>query len=184
MPETEEKLEEKKVEDIKPPAAKSKFNTKILLFGIPVFMLQLILVYFITANILIKKIESHDGITPDKNVKNTKVKNTKEKSPVVLGKYIYSISDLIVNPADTDGKRLLLTTVGFDIPTADMETELKTREAMVKDVVITTLSSKDITELANTAFRDTLKTEITGKLKKIIPDVTINNVYFSKYIIQ
>ena len=55
---------------------------------------------------------------------------------------------------------------------------------MVKDVVITTLSSKDITELANTAYRDTLKMEISGKLKKLIPDVTINNVYFSKYIIQ
>ncbi len=184
MPIPEETLEEKKIEEMKPPAAKSKFNTKILLFGIPIFILQLILVYFVTANILIKKIESQDGLPSSKNSKGTEVKNNKEKSPIVLGKYIYSISDLIVNPADTDGKRLLLTTVGFDIPNSDMETELKTREAMVKDVVITTLSSKDITELANTSYRDTLKTEITGRLKKLIPDVRINNVYFSKYIIQ
>ena len=184
MPIPEEISEEKKIEEMKPPAAKSAFNTKILLFGIPIFILQLILVYFVTANILIKKIESQDGLTPGKNTKGIEVKNAKEKTPVELGKYIYSISDLIVNPADTDGKRLLLTTVGFDIPKAEMETELKTREAMVKDVVITTLSSKDITELANTAYRDTLKMEISGKLKKLIPDVTINNVYFSKYIIQ
>ena len=180
----EETSEVKKIEEIKAPAAKSSFNIKILLFGIPIFILQLILVYFVTANILIKKIESQNGITSVNNVKETKVKNPKDKAPVELGKYIYSISDLIVNPANTDGKRLLLTTVGFDIPKAEMETELKSREAMVKDVVITTLSSKDIAQLANTAYRDTLKTEITGKLEKLIPDVTINDVYFSKYIIQ
>ncbi len=180
----EEISEDKKIEEIKAPAPKSSFNTKILLFGIPIFILQLILVYFVTANVLIKKIESQDGLPPVKNVKETKVKNTEEKAPIELGKYIYSISDLIVNPANTDGKRLLLTTVGFDIPKSEMESELKSREAMVKDVVITTLSSKDITELANTAYRDTLKMEITGKLKKLIPNVTINDVYFSKYIIQ
>ena len=179
----EEDLEDKKTEEIKAPAAKSSFNSKILLFGIPIFILQLILVYFVTANILIKKIESQNGVV-NKKTKKTEIKDKKLSSQVVLGKYIYTISDLIVNPADTDGKRLLLATVGFDIPNADMETKLKTREAMVKDVVITTLSSKDITELANTSYRDTLKTEITGRLKKLIPSVQINNVYFSKYIIQ
>jgi len=101
-----------------------------------------------------------------------------------LGKFIYSIDDIIVNPADTDGKRLLLTSVGFDLPKIEMENELKTREAMVKDAVISTLSSKDISQLDNIAYRDTLKMEITGRLKKSIPDVTINNIYFSKYILQ
>ncbi len=179
----EEALEDKKTEEIKAPAAKSSINTKILLFGIPIFILQLILVYFVTANILIKKIESQNGVA-NKKTNKTEVKDQKQSPKIVLGKFIYTISDLIVNPADTDGKRLLLATVGFDIPNAGMETELKTREAMVKDVVITTLSSKDIAELANTSYRDTLKTEITGKLKKLIPSVQINNVYFSKYIIQ
>ena len=34
---------------------KSKFNPKILIFGLPIFVIQLIAVYFITANILMKK---------------------------------------------------------------------------------------------------------------------------------
>lgn len=183
MPIPEDNIENKKVEDIKPTKTKSSFNMKILLFGIPVFILQLIIVYFVTANILLKKIESRN--LPVKNEsKEKQVKKVKENIPVVLGKYIYTISDIIVNPADTDGKRLLLTSVGFDVPKAEMESELKTREAMVKDAVITTLSSKSITKLINTSYRDSLKIEIAGKLKKLIPEVKINNVYFSKYIIQ
>ena len=104
--------------------------------------------------------------------------------PVELGKFIYTVEDIIVNPANTDGKRLLLTNLGFDVNSADMVDKLKSREAMVKDAVISTLSSKNIAELNNTSYRDTLKTEITGKLAKLIPEVKINRVYFSKYIIQ
>ena len=101
-----------------------------------------------------------------------------------LGKFIYTIEDIIVNPADTDGKRLLLTSVGLDVPQQTMEEELKTREAMVKDVIISTLSSKTIPELNNTAYRDTLKEAISHKVTTLIPAVKVNNVYFSKYIIQ
>lgn len=184
MPLPEDTLENKKIEDIKPPAPKSSINSKVLIFGIPIFILQLIIVYFVTANILLKKIESQNTPGKNNNAKAAQVSNVKENAPTDLGKFIYSIDDIIVNPADTDGKRLLLTSVGFDLPKVEMETELKTREAMVKDAIITTLSSKDISELVNTAYRDSLKIEITGKLKKLIPDVTVNNIYFSKYIIQ
>ncbi len=184
MPLPEENLDNKKIEEIKPAAPKSSVNTKVLIFGIPVFILQLIVVYFVTANILIKKIEARNTTGKNDTAKAVQTSSGNTNQQPVLGKFIYSIDDIIVNPADTDGKRLLLTSVGFDLPKAEMETELKSREAMVKDVVITTLSSKDISQLINTAYRDSLKIEITGQLKKMIPDVTINNVYFRKYIIQ
>ena len=142
------------------------------------------MVYFITANILLKRFEGQIASANKKDVSGVAQTSSAQNKQVDLGKIIYSIDDIIVNPADTDGKRLLLTSVGFDLPNLEMENELKTREAIVKDAVISTLSSKDIVQLDNTAYRDTLKMEITGRLKKSIPDVTINNVYFSKYILQ
>ncbi|MHB1687323.1 MAG: flagellar basal body-associated FliL family protein [Ignavibacteriaceae bacterium] len=179
----EESLDNIKPEDIKVTPEKSSVNLKILLIGIPIFIIQLIAVYFITANILMKKLEGQTVAVNKDTVKSVQASNT-QNNPVDLGKFIYSIDDIIVNPADTDGKRLLLTSVGFDLPKVEMENEMKSREAMVKDAVISTLSSKDIVKLDDTAYRDTLKMEITGKLKKLIPGVTINNVYFSKYILQ
>lgn len=180
----EETLDSIKPEDIKIKPEKSALNLKVLLIGIPIFIIQLVAVYFITANILIKRFEGQ-LVTANKNSASISAPAAAAQSQAVdLGKFIYSIDDIIVNPADTDGKRLLLTSVGFDLPKIEMENELKTREAMVKDAVISTLSSKDISQLDNIAYRDTLKMEITGRLKKSIPDVTINNIYFSKYILQ
>ena len=156
---------------------------KILMFGLPAFIVQLIIVYFITANILVKRFQSQK-ITKD-NVTEVKQVETDEDEPQVeLGKFIYSILDIIVNPANTDGKRLLLTNVGLDVGQEEMIEKLKKSEALVKDVIISTLSSKDIVALNNTAYRDTLKMEISGRLAKLIPDIKINRVYFSKYIIQ
>ena len=185
MPLPDENIEEKQPEELKPEPPKSSLNMKLLLFGLPAFIIQVIIIYFVTANILIKKFEDRSNPNAKTEVKSVSQKDTTKNEPQVeLGKFIYSIDDIIINPANTDGKRLLLTNVGFDVSKADMIENLKTREAMVKDAVISTLSSKDIVELNNTSYRDTLKMEISGRLKKLIPDVKINKIYFSKYIIQ
>jgi flagellar FliL protein len=184
MPTPEEQIDKINEDALTPNPKKSGINLKIFIFGLPIFIVQLVAVYFITANILLHKIESR-SIKGDGAAAGTQVSDSTDKVKVLdLGKFIYTIEDIIVNPADTDGKRLLLTSVGLDVPQQKMEEELKTREAMVKDVIISTLSSKTIPELNNTAYRDTLKTTISKKLMTIVPAVKINNVYFSKYIIQ
>ncbi len=185
MPLQEEQLDTIKPEDIKPKEEKPGFNSKILIFGIPVFIVQLVIVYFVTANILMKRFESNVQSKSAGSEPAAAQASQASTTPAVdYGKYIYSIDDIIVNPADTDGKRLLLTSVGLDVAKAEMENEIKTREPMVKDAIISTLSSKSIDQLDDSAYRDTMKTEIIGKLKRLIPMVAINNLYFSKYIIQ
>ena len=100
----EEKLEQKNPEELEIDEKKSSLNMKILMFGLPAFIVQLIIVYFITANILVKRFQSQK-ITKD-NVTEVKQVETDEDEPQVeLGKFIYSILDIIVNPANTDGKR-------------------------------------------------------------------------------
>jgi flagellar FliL protein len=166
------------------PKAKSSFNIKIVLFGLPIFILQLVAVYFITANFITggtrNEIEMKDGV---------KTENTKERSPLFdgggeLGKYILPIDDIIVNPSGTDGKRLLLVSLGFDVADEENKNELKNKEVLLRDVVISTLSSKTLLQLDDVSYKDSLKYEIASKLKQKIPSIKLNDVYFSKYIIQ
>jgi flagellar FliL protein len=181
MPEQEETLEQIKIEEKGPGAPKSSFNIKILLFGIPIFIVQLVVVYFVTANILMKKFDGQNA-----SLKNSgKADSTAMKNqPVEMGKNIYPIEDIIVNPADTDGKRLLLTSVGIDLGKPEMLNEVKAREVMVKDIIISTLASKSISQLDDMAYRDSIKMEITSKMKKSMPSIVANTIYFSKYILQ
>ena len=106
------------------------------------------------------------------------------KANTELGKFVFLIDDIIVNPSDTDGKRLLLASIGLDLQSEEAKVELKSKEVIVKDVIITTLSSKTWSQLNESTYKDTLKYEISSKLQKLIPNVKINTVYLSKYITQ
>ncbi len=177
VPKPEEKPEEAPV--------KKGFNIKILLFGLPLFVVQLAAVYFITANILLPKIQTHSTSVQSDSV-NTDQAQTKKDSVknIELGKFVYVVDDLIINPAGTDGKRLLLSSIGFDLADEKFQQELKSKEVLVKDAIISVMGSKNMTQLGNSLYRDTLRIQITDRIKKLIPNVEIGNVYFSKYILQ
>jgi len=190
MEEIENKTENQEIPEIV-EKKKSLVNPKIFLYGLPLFIVQLIAVYFITANVLMSKIQSNeksDSLKVDNkstvNNQNNNTNSTNNKQNVEVGKFLYSIDDIIVNPAETDGKRLLLTSVGFDFQTEDEKKNMQAKEIIVKDIIITALSSKNFDKLTNFAYRDTLKTEITSKLRAAIPQIKLNRVYFSKFIIQ
>lgn len=177
---TEKKPEEKKEEET---PAKKGLNIKFLVIGLPLFIVQLIGVYFITANILMPKIQSHSAsVVTDSVVVSKPVEDT--VTNVDLGKYVFVVEDLIINPAGTDGKRLLLSSLGFDLPNEKYQTELKEKEILVKDAIISVLGSKDMMQLSNSVYRDTLRMQITQRLNKLMPHIKISNVYFSKYILQ
>ena len=115
---------------------------------------------------------------------NQSKKETNETKKSAIGKFIYSVDDVIVNPAGTNGDQLLLTSIAFDVATQEGEKELKEKEIIVKDMIISVLSSKTIGQLNNTSYKDTLRTEISKKLQVNLPEVKVNKVYFSKYIIN
>lgn len=164
---------------------KKGFNIKILLFGLPLFIVQLVAVYFITANFLLNKMHASDaGADGHGAGKKDSTEVVKEEKPSEFGKFIHEIQDQIVNPVGTDGRRLVMVSLGFDVPTEENKKELEAKDVLLKDAVLTIMSSKDLTQLSNMAYRDTLRTEITERLHKTMPEVKINTIYFSKYIIQ
>lgn len=171
-----------------PETNKGGINMKVILFGLPLFIVQLIVVYFVTANILLNKVEGNsvnqqtEGQTATQPADSNAKKTVPQKSE--LGKYLYSVDDIIVNPAGTNGDQLLLTSIAFDLATPESEKEIKAKEIVVKDMIISVLSSKSISQLNNTVYKDTLRAEISKKLQTNMPQVKVNKVYFSKYIIN
>ncbi|MDF1611253.1 MAG: flagellar basal body-associated FliL family protein [Stygiobacter sp.] len=163
---------------------KSGFNIKVLIIGIPLFIIQLVAVYFITANFLLSKMQSSSNQEKAKSEEVKSENSEGENKKVEFGKFIYVVDDLIINPANTDGKRLLLSSLGFDVASKENEEELKAKDVLLKDAIISVMSSKSLPQLANMAYRDTLRMEITGKIQQLMPKVKINTIYFSKYILQ
>lgn len=187
----EVKTAEKEEIDIDSTSKKDSVSLKVLVVGIPLFIVQLIAVYFITANILMDKvqgttIEEAEAALVDESVTESDevTADSTEKPTVIIGKYIYSVDDIIVNPAGTNGQQLLLTSIAFDLGSEEDKNNLEGKDVVVKDMIISVLSSKTISLLSNTSYKDSLKSEISEKLTEFVPDAHVNRVYFSKYIIN
>lgn len=167
-------------------AKKPGINPKIFIIGLPLFVVQLVVVYFVTANILLNKIPANSSAKKDtvavskQKVKTPEMPKVKEN----FGKYIYSLDDVIVNPAGTTGQRLILASVNIDVAQEEQLKFLKEREPIIKDLIISTMSSKTLSQLGQVGFKDSLKVELTKNLSTKFNNIMFNDIYFSKYIMQ
>jgi flagellar FliL protein len=177
-------------------------KSKILIIGLPLFIVQLVVVYFITANILLsqnhnseKKAEQTEELKTENNSsgehKNDEKKNEepekkdeKKSSGKSVGDFLFTLDDVICNPAESNGKVLVLTSIGFDMNNAESKKVMEEKTVILKDVVISSIARKTVSELNNVAKRDSLKTQIIQNIESKIPNVKINDLYFSKFIIQ
>ena len=97
---------------------------------------------------------------------------------------IDQISDLVVNPAGTDGTRYLCTTVALETIDPKVSEEIKSREAQIRDVLIAILSRRTIAELADLETRDPLREEIRAGVNNLLIGGEVVGVYFSNFVLQ
>jgi flagellar protein FliL len=154
-------------------ATGSSISIKNLVFiGIPVFLVQLIVVFFLASKIFGgQTASSHEQVPVEETEASTQ-------------EHMYIIKDIIINPAGTNGGRFLLTTIGMEVSTLEAQAELEKKELQVRDVLNSILTGKSIVELVDVTQREALRTEISKGISALLKTGKMKNVYFSKYIIQ
>jgi flagellar FliL protein len=186
--------EDNKTNQTEPPAAqpasKGSMATKLLVFGIPVFLVQLVLVYFLTAKFVVPIAVQHHagndrvaaadhGASRDSNSGDSEATQADAKE-----QHIYVVKDLIINPAGTNGQRYLLTTIAFNVNSEEALKGLEKKEMAVRDMLNSILTSKSMEQLIDVSKREPLRQEIADQAKEMIQGGRLLSVYFSKYIIQ
>lgn len=164
--------------------AESSFTRKLIIFGIPAFLVQLVVVYFLTAKFVVPlAVQNSVAATPG----TATAAPSEEGSPSsadVKDDFIFVIKDMIINPAGTNGQRYLLTTIAFNVSTEEGMKSLEKREMAVRDLLNTVLTSKTMDQLIDVSKREALRQEIFGQSKTLVNNGVLRSVYFSKYIIQ
>lgn len=164
------------------PEKKKGLNLKVIFIGLPLFIIQLVLVYFITANYLVKTVPGQSDHGDSQHVEELAEEDESEEEEGELK--IFTIKDLIINPAGTNGQRLLLLSVGFSVRGEEKFKKLEASEVILTDVVLSTLSVKTLSELSQVESKDSLKVELQNKIKEVMPKSKVKNVYFSKYVLN
>ena len=98
---------------------------------------------------------------------------------------LYTISDLVLNPAGSGGTRFLMLSVAFDMQDSSGVEALKKRDAEIKDAVLALVGSKTVDQLAEVSAREPLKVEIRDLVARITKKPkAIKRVSFPQFVIQ
>lgn len=97
---------------------------------------------------------------------------------------VYMIDGIIVNPAETGGTRYLSTSVGFALSSKVAGGRFTEREAVVRDALITILSSQSIAELTDFRQRERLRKVIKQRVEKLLKAGDVAAVYFTEFVLQ
>lgn len=161
-----------------PPAKEGMPMQKILMFGVPIILVQIVVIYFIVTKFMAPTPAQGEQAVAAAEHDDKKEEGGEQTTQIVV------IKDVIVNPAGTNGSRLLVTTVGLEVPTAEAKTELEQKEVQTRDVLVTILTGKRLEELVAPEQREALREEIGQRVNKLLRNGKLKNVYISKFIIQ
>ncbi len=97
---------------------------------------------------------------------------------------VLTLDNLVLNPAASGGTRFLLLTLAMECTNAAGVTLLQSRDAELRDVVLSTLGKKTVDELADVSARDSIKTELVNALNERFGKKTVVRLYFPQYVVQ
>ncbi|RAX55259.1 flagellar basal body protein FliL [Helicobacter sp. 16-1353] len=97
---------------------------------------------------------------------------------------IYQLDQFIVNLLTQSGRRYLKTTIGLEMTMPELQNELNSKRAAIRDTIVEILSSKSLEEVSTTRGKEKLKEEIVQRLNEFLVDGKIRNVFFIDFVIQ
>lgn len=167
------------VEEESPRPAPKKGKSKLMVFGIPIVLVQIVAAYFIVVKWFLPSYpEEH---APEEEQKQ------EEQIPKDKFGHTWGYKDQTITM--WDGKRNRYAIIGLTFESDNEEVTniiLPAREPQVKDIVRSTISSKTMEQLTNPRFQeDTLKAEILAKINDILPeDDGVYRVFMDQFVMQ
>ena len=103
-----------------------------------------------------------------------------EKGPV------FSLDEFLVNLSDPGSDHFLKVTVGLELNKEKGKTPetLKEDTPLIRDAVLSSLSSKTRSQLAPESGREKLKEDIKKKVNEALGEDDIQGVYFTNFVTQ
>ncbi|AHG87732.1 flagellar basal body-associated protein FliL [Gemmatirosa kalamazoonensis] len=107
-----------------------------------------------------------------------------EAKPGESTNQVYTLDNLVLNPAESGGTRFLLLSVAFETTSAALLEDMKTRDAELRDAVLVTLGAKTVEQLADMRLREQIKAELTVAARKLFKKKATLRIYFPQFVIQ
>ncbi len=97
---------------------------------------------------------------------------------------VHVLENLVLNPAGSGGSRFLLLTVAIEAGTAAVAADMTTRDAELRDIILTSLGLKTVDQLTDMAVRDSIKTEVQTAIAARFGKKSVKRLYFPQFVVQ
>jgi len=97
---------------------------------------------------------------------------------------VHLLENLVLNPAGSGGARFLLLTVAIEAGSAAVATEMTTRDAELRDIILTSLGTKTVDQLTDIANREGIKTEVQTAITARFGKKSVTRLYFPQFVVQ
>jgi flagellar basal body-associated protein FliL len=107
----------------------------------------------------------------------------KEAAKSEVGEF-HMISDLIINPAASGGRRHLMVSLGLEYADPLLKAELEKRDPQIRDNLITILAGQEANVLTDIRYRESIRQSLLKAVNYHLESGTVEKLYFTKYVFQ
>jgi flagellar FliL protein len=97
---------------------------------------------------------------------------------------IYTIKDIVINPAGTGGTRFLSVSFAFELESVALEQKFEAREPVIRDALITILSSKTVAQLTDPKQKEITRYQIGQRVSELLRTDQLAGVYYTDFVLQ
>ncbi len=97
---------------------------------------------------------------------------------------VFSLENLVVNPAGSGGASFLMTTIAIRAVDAEIGATFRAYEAELKSLLILTLGSKTVEQLTDIEQRYVIAAEIRAVVESVLGEEGIYAIYIPQYVLQ
>ncbi len=173
-------MAEEEKEESTESEGKEKGGGNIVLILIVVLLVLVLAIGGVVAYLMLSGDERDDGAS----VKQEKVvKKRRHGDDTAIGP-MYPLDKFTVNLMSDNGRRYLVAKINLEEDGDELTPELDKKKPMIRDIIISILSSKTVEEISTVKGKEKLKQEIMSAINKRLDDGQIRHVYFTQFVIQ
>lgn len=94
------------------------------------------------------------------------------------------LDSFVVNLADEAAQRYLKVTMKVEFFASEVPMRFTSRQAQIRDLVLTLLSSKTVDDVRTVEGKAQLRDEVIARINRVLDDDTVKAIYFAEFIVQ
>lgn len=97
---------------------------------------------------------------------------------------MYELGSIIVNPANTNGKRILMVEISLELNKEGLYPIIEGLEPKIKQQINDYLSAMNTQQLINVYDRDVIRANLKDLVNSVVGENSVRDLYFVRYVMQ